>query len=157
MMVLGTPDEGFSSLATHHWPTGEFRNVRDFAAKAAEHAARIARVLTIVENHRASEIGSAAMARGVALTYWYLTEANRLQRASRTDAKLLRAQGLLDWLRARGDDEVEFRDVLRLGPSPTRTKDAAEAALATLRAHGWIEEPSGRPRRVRLLHDEDVR
>ncbi len=137
-------------------PTGELRNVGDFAAKAAEHAARIAGVLTIVENHCASEISSAAMARGVALTHWYVAEATRLQQASRTDPKLLRAQGLLDWLRARDDVEVEFRDVLRFGPSQTRTKDPAEAAIATLKAHGLVEEPSGRPRRVRLVREEEV-
>lgn len=135
-------------------PAGELRNVRDFAAKVAEHAGRIAGVLTIVDDVNASEISATTIGRAITLADWYVAEASRLQRAARTDPKLLRAQALLDWLRSHSANEIEFRDVLRLGPAPTRTKDAAEAALAILKANGWIDEPTGRPRRIRLLGDE---
>ncbi len=135
-------------------PAGGLRNVRDFAAKVAEHAARIGGVLTIVDDMNASEVSATTIGRAITLADWYVAEASRLQRAARTDPKLLRAQALLDWLRSYGSNEIEFRDVLRLGPAPTRTKDAAEAALSILKAHGWIEEPIRRPRRIRLLGEE---
>jgi len=129
---------------------GGLRGIRDFAAKAAEHAARIAGVLTVVEQPRAAEIGAEAMRSAVMLMDWYVNEAIRLQHASRTDASLLVAQQLLDWLRERGQELIPFREILQLGPAATRTKAAADRALTTLKAHGWIVEASKRPRKLRL-------
>ena len=45
----------------------ELEGIGDFAAKVAEHAARIASVLTIVEDLHAREIGPSAMQGAVAL------------------------------------------------------------------------------------------
>ncbi len=133
---IGTPDS--------------LNSVRDLAAKAAEHAARIAGVLTIVADRGAATIGRDAMAAAVALADWYVNEALRLHHAGRRDPKLVRAQALLDWLRERGGAGVMVRDVLRLGPAATRTKAAAEEALAVLKGHGWVVEASRRPRAFRL-------
>ncbi len=133
---------------------GELRGIRDFAAKAAEHAARIAGVLTIVDDVHARDICAGAMKSALTLTDWYVADAVRLQQAARTDPKLLRAAGLLEWLRSRDTAETEFRDILRLGPAATRTKDAADAAVATLKVHGLVVEILGRPRFVRILPEE---
>ena len=134
--------------------SGELRGIRDFASKAAEQAARLAGILAIVEDVHAREVDAPTMESAIALADWYVAEAARLQKAARTDVKLLRAQALLDWLASRSTREVEFRDILRLGPSATRTKEDAEKALAVLKAHGWISEPAGRPRRIRLIRQE---
>ena len=128
--------------------------MQDFAAKVAEHAARIAGVLTIVDDYRAKEIGTDAMHAALTLADWYVNETVRLQRAARTDANLKRAQQVLEWMRERGEPVIDFRDVIRLGPSAVRTKAAADEALAVLAAHGWIADVSDRPRRVRLVDDE---
>jgi hypothetical protein len=69
--------------------------MRDFAAKSAEHAARIAGVLTLVEDLKANEIGLEAMACAIPLADWYVSEARRLQQAGRADLRLLRAKALL--------------------------------------------------------------
>ena len=135
-------------------PNQDLRPVRDFAAKAAEHAARIAGVITIVEDVHATEIGIAAMASALKLADWYLNEAVRLQQAAQTDPKLLRAKLLLDWMQARRLPVSDFRDIVRLGPGPVRTKAAAEDALTILASHGWIIEEAGRPRRVRLMTEK---
>jgi hypothetical protein len=134
-------------------PGGELQPIQDFAAKAAEHAARIAGVLAIVDSIHQPEIGMDAMTSALALADWYVAEAVRLQRAARTDPRLIRAQQLLEWMRERHSDVIDFRDVVRLGPSALRTKTAADEAFAVLAAHGWIEEVSARPRRVRLVKD----
>jgi hypothetical protein len=134
-------------------PGNELRPIQDFAAKAAEHAARIAGVLTIVEDLHATEIGPAAMHAALRLTDWYVAEAVRLQRAARTDAKLKVAQQLLDWLRERGEDVIDFREILQRGPAPVRTKSQADEALTTLKVHGWVTEVSSRPRRLRLVRE----
>ena len=132
-------------------PGRELAGIPDFAAKAAEHAARIAGVLTLVEDMRAPTIGTDAMASAITLVDWYVTETLRLQSAARVDPGLRRAQQLLDWMQGRDSEVVEFRDILRLGPNAVRTKAAADAAIGTLVAHGWLAETSDRPRRLRLL------
>jgi len=124
--------------------------IQDFAAKAAEHAARIAGVLTVVENLHAAEIGLSAMAPALTLADWYVNEALRLQRAARTDPRLLRAQQLLDWMLARGG-MIGFREILQFGPLAVRTKSDAEDALSILSGHGWVAEAQGRPRSFRLI------
>jgi hypothetical protein len=86
------------------------------------------------------------MANAVIIVGWYLVETLRLQRAGRTDPKLVRAQQLLDWLQANGP-EIEVRDILRLGPASERSKSALEETLAVLRSHGWVREISKRPHR----------
>lgn len=134
-------------------PGNDLHPVQDFAAKIAEHAARIAGVLTIVDDLRATEIGVGAMHSALALADWYLAEAVRLQRAARTDPRLFRAQQLLDWLRERGEDEISFREIVRLGPSALRMKASAEEAVAILLSHGWIAEVSSRPRRIKLVSE----
>lgn len=130
---------------------GDLRAIRDFASKAAEHAARIAGVLTIVADERASAIPAEIMTAAVRLTTWYTDEALRLQQACRTDPALLRAQALLDWLSGREEMDVKFSDVLRLGPAPTRTKKEADAAVRILIEHNLVEEISERPRLVRVV------
>lgn len=133
-------------------PSGDLRIVQDFASKAAEHAARIAGVLTIVEDVHAETIGADAMDDALKLVSWYVGEAVRLQSAARADERLLRAQQLLDWLREREASTVDFRDIVRLGPNVLRTKSAADEAVSILTSHGWISEVSARPKRLRL-HD----
>jgi hypothetical protein len=51
---------------------GNLEHIRDFAAKAPEHAARIAGVITLVENIYATEIGATAMTGAVTLADWYV-------------------------------------------------------------------------------------
>ena len=125
-------------------------SIGDFAAKAAEHVARIAGVITIVEDLHAKEIGKEAMCGAIALVDWYVNEACRLQQAGRTDPSLLRAAALLEWLQVQPKDEIGFREILRLGPNAMRTKDVVEEALSILASHGWIVEISKRPRVIRL-------
>ena len=125
--------------------------IGDFAAKAAEHAARIAGVLAIVADRMAAIITMEAMAGALALADWYVTETLRLHQAGRRDPKLLQAHGLLEWMQKRPEREILFRDVLQLGPAETRTKATAEGSLDILKAHGWIEDASIRPRSFRLI------
>jgi hypothetical protein len=127
--------------------------IGDFAAKAAEHSARIAAVLTIVNDIWSTEIAIDTMKPAIAITEWYVGEAMRLARASRTDPRLLQAQQLLDWLRGRDQDVTDFREIMRLGPVPVRTKVEADQAVSILVTHGWLVEISARPRRFRLVRE----
>ena len=119
-------------------PDGALENLRDVGSKAAENAARIAGVLTIIENPEAAAIDGEAMASGCELALWYVDEALRLSDAYRQSPGLRNASRLLDWLRAKGKRETSVREIMQLGPSPVRQKGEAEAALAKLEEHGYL-------------------
>jgi hypothetical protein len=127
--------------------------IQDFASKTAEHAARIAGVLTIYENIDARVINVEAMVNGIALAEWYLTEAARLQAAARTDPRLLTADRLLHWMKSRGGN-VEFRDILRHGPTETRHKKEADDAVSILLNHYHILETRRRPRAFQVIEGD---
>jgi hypothetical protein len=91
------------------------------------------------------------MTDAVTLMRWYVGEALRLHRAGRTDPGLLRAQRLLDWLQARPDAEIDFRDIMRLGPNEVRQKSAADNAVTTLVDHHWLAEIKERPLKGKLF------
>jgi hypothetical protein len=134
-------------------PGSELVAVREFAGKAAEHAARIAGVLSIVGDPGAQEIGAATMEHATALVDWYVGEAQRLAAAALTDPKIARAQRLLEWTRGRPDipaDGVSIRWIARNAPTELRTKDAAEGAVAILASHGWFRE-GAKPKRWSLI------
>jgi len=132
-------------------PRASLAPIKAFAAKAAEHAARIAGVLTIVEEIYAKEIGFEAMRGALTLMDWYINEALRIEQGGIIDPKLHRAAALLEWLQAQPAENVTFRDILQLGPNQLRTKGVADEALAILAAHGWISEVTVRPRIVKVV------
>jgi hypothetical protein len=118
-------------------PDGALENLRDVGSKAAENAARIAGVLTIIENPEAVVIGGEAMASGCELAAWYVGEALRLA-DYRLPTKLRNAVRLLDWLRAKGTTDITVRRIMQFGPASVRKKADAEAALGVLEDHGWL-------------------
>lgn len=87
-------------------PKQALEPVKAFAAKTAEHAARIAGVLTLLENLQADRIPGTAMRAGIELARWYLNEALRLVCVSTVDQDLQDAQRLLEWLYDQGADMV---------------------------------------------------
>ncbi|MFG1282271.1 YfjI family protein [Xanthobacter autotrophicus] len=127
-----------------------YEDIRDFASKAAEHAARIAGVLTIVEDLNAPGIGKVNMDAAITLMDWYLQETLRLTTGAKADTRLMRANDLLKWMRDRGSPVVGFREILQSGPGHCRTKAAADELVAVLVDHQWIAEEGGRARRFRL-------
>ena len=122
---------------------GSFECLRDVAGKAAENAARIAAVLTIVENPGASTVEAEAMVAGSNLIAWYLSEAQRLSGMNRTSPRVRNAIKLLDWLRTKRKTEITRSEIMRLAPSPVRQKTDADNALAILEEHGWVAPVTG--------------
>lgn len=130
---------------------GQFSDVKDVAAKAAEQAARIAGVLTLVNDHNASHIAEQEMIAASELVLWYIYEARRLRDTHPVKPVLTQAKALLDWLASRPGSEAEFVEILQLGPARTRTKREAEAALAQLVEHHLVRETAQRPRTFRVV------
>jgi hypothetical protein len=133
---------------------GELAVVRDFAGKAAEHAARIAGVLTILRDADAAEVQAAEMSNAARLVDWYLSETLRLAAASMTSPAIATAKRLLDWLHSRAAPSVALRDIIRLGPAESRSKAAAEASVKILVDHGWLTEGGQRPRLWNVVREE---
>jgi hypothetical protein len=147
--------EFFNFVEGQSGPKGDLAGLRDLASKAAEHAARIAGVLTVFRDLNAAAIEAQEMQNAIDMMDWYLGEAARLQGAARLDPRLLRAQALLEWIRAQGPGEIKFRDILRLGPRAhqLRTKAAVEEAIAILKDHRQIDESPARPRAFTLRQE----
>ncbi|MCW2283792.1 hypothetical protein M2323_001776 [Rhodoblastus acidophilus] len=110
----------------------------DVASKAAENAARIAGVLTVVENPEAQAIESKAMAAACELMLWYLLESLRLAGAYRQTPGLRNAQKLLEWIQTKRKKNVTRSEVMQYGPACIRQKAEADAALLVLEEHGWL-------------------
>lgn len=124
---------------------GEFEPVRGLANKLPEHAARIAAVLTLVEDVESGEVGLAKMEDGIALARHYAAEAIRLFGASRVSGDLREAQQLLTWLQTNWQEpRVSLPDIYQRGPSSIRDKARAHRAVTILADHGWlVPAPAG--------------
>jgi hypothetical protein len=123
---------------------GAMATIRPLANKLAEHAARVAAVLTLVRDLAAAEIGAAEMEAGVELAQHHAAEALRLDASGQVPEKQRTAMRLLDWLRATWRDElVSLPDITRFGPNAIRSRDTARATVATLVEAGWLAPVPG--------------
>jgi hypothetical protein len=157
--AVGVWREFYDHIESRSGPGSELAAVREFAGKAAEHAARIAGVLAVVADAGAQEIGANTMRDAAALVEWYVGESQRLAAAAMTDPRIARAQRLLEWTRASGvnadgvsvrDGGISVRWITRFAPTDLRTKDTAESAVAVLVNHGWFRD-AGKPKRWSLV------
>ena len=124
---------------------GTLEGVREWASKAAEHACRIAGVLTLTADPSAHAVTGETMAGALALTQFYLSEYVRLIGSADVPEHIRHAHELLGWLRQKGRTTITARDVMRLGPGRAiRHGDAAKAALRTLAEHGWLTTEDGK-------------
>lgn len=117
---------------------GLLENLRDVGGKAAENAARIAGVLTIVDNPDATIVEAEQMEAGCEVMAWYVNEALRLLDAWRLPPSLRNARRLRDWLKAKGKREASLSEIMQYGPYAIRRKKEAEAALTALVEHGYV-------------------
>lgn len=124
--------------------TGELDCVRPLANKAAEHAARVAAVLTVIETPDAREIPRTPMAGGIEIVQHHLAEAVRLATAGRVEPYLRDAQRVLAWLATWPHDAISLPDIYQHGPGrAVRDKAAASRVVETLASHGWLVEIPG--------------
>ena len=122
-------------------PGGDLEPIRGFAAKGAEHAARIAGVLAVLDDPDTREVSGEHMAHGAALVEHYLAEALRLQAVGAVNGELRLAQRLLDWLRQRWrEPAVALTEIYQRGPSAIRDRAKAKRAVDVLVEHGWLVE-----------------
>jgi hypothetical protein len=115
--------------------------IRGFANKAAEHAARIAGVLAVIENQAATVIELPHVQAGIALMDYYLTEMLRIQENGAGSPDLRLAEKLLDW--ARGHEVIHTQMVCQFGPNAIREAETAKRLCRLLEGHGWLSKIEG--------------
>jgi hypothetical protein len=126
-------------------PRGPLAPVRAFGNKLPEHAARLAGILTLVEQLDAQEIHSHHLEGGMLLAEHYATEARRLQDAGKGDPELDLARRVLDWLVGEwsGRPLISLPDLYTSGPNPVRDKRTATKTIGILEDHGWLVRQDG--------------
>lgn len=132
---------------------GELVTIRPFAAKLAEHAGRLAAVLTAYADPLAQVVPLWAMKSGIQLAGHYAMEMLRLHGGASVPLPLRHAQKLLEWWQTRDDPVLHLAKIYQYGPSDLRTAKTAKEAVKALLDHGWVErlepgtEVDGKPRR----------
>ncbi len=115
----------------------ELSSIRGIAAKAAEHAARLAGVQALVEDLQIGVLQSRHIEAGIELAQFYLTEALRLFDGAAEKPELRLAEKALAWGRAQPECRFLLADLYQRGPNPLRSKEVAQQAMAILMDHGW--------------------
>ena len=119
-------------------PFCEFSEVRAFASKSAEQAARIAGVLTLFGDIDAQEVSAETMKQATTLALYYLREAVRLFGASAISEEARQVDLLLRWLQHRDEGDFIIADIVQYGPNTLRDTKRAKALVGTLCSHGAV-------------------
>jgi len=123
-------------------PGGPFEDARAFASKTAEHAARLAAVLTIYADPDAPEVTGETMAGATEIATFHANEASRLADAAIVPPEVADAERLRLWLlRAWGEPSISAGIAAQRGPF--KVTERARKALQRLESHGWLVEDHG--------------
>jgi hypothetical protein len=161
------PQLPFSPQALHMWTRfhdevearlvegGEFADIRALASKAAEHAARIAGVLTLLDNDCAAVILGGDMERAIKLMGFYLSQSLKLADIAHVDPVVTRAKQAHGWLLQQGHATFELPFFYQYGPRVFRKKAAAKEAVEKMVELGLVvplDAASGGRRAWRVIH-----
>ncbi len=120
-------------------PEGALRPIQSFASKMAEHAGRLAAVLTVYADPDAVEVEAAAMAGGIELAKHYANELLRLHGAACVSPDLVLAARLLEWWKARPDPKCHLAVIYQRGLNAIRDAGTARRIVGVLEEHGHID------------------
>jgi hypothetical protein len=120
--------------------SGLFYTIRDFAAKSAENAARLACVFHVFGHGVHGDISADSMERAITIVQWHLRETLRIFTHIDTPEEITHAQMLLDWLKRKNHRTITASEIATHGPNPLRQREARHNALKTLCEHGYLRE-----------------
>jgi hypothetical protein len=128
-------------------PDGAYQSVKGFVGKLPEMAARMAANIAVFDQGaRITGVDEHAMARGIALAQFYLSEALRLFGQQRIPAIYEDAQKLSDWLCTKWDENlISVSAISARGPNAFRKRsDYIRELLSLLVRHNHLAElPNG--------------
>jgi hypothetical protein len=124
---------------------GALQPICAFGAKMAEHAGRLAAVLSVYADPDTMEVSGEAMACGVALAQHYASELLRLQGGATVAPDLKLAARLLAWWQARPDPCCHLATIYQRSLNAIGDASAARRIVAVLEEHGWVRRlPPGK-------------
>ena len=133
---------------------GELSEIKEFAAKAADNAARIAGVLAYLET-RAAPTAEHIERASTLIGYYLNTMIQRTQEATQSAAEHEAAQ-LLEWLQRNGGELVA--DNFKQLPAAYRSAKKARALLSLLVDYGHLvvtgNGPNGKPRTWKVIQGQ---
>jgi hypothetical protein len=125
-------------------PTGKLVEISGFAAKLPEHAARIAGVITLIQDRSATIITDRALANGIKLAQYYANEALRVIGFGSADEDAENAALLIAWIREKGFRTVGKRYMsLNAYPRQLRPAKVLSRSIELLAEHGHLHEIKG--------------
>lgn len=129
----------YNEVEVKQCPGGELAGARAFASKAAEHAARVAGVITMVGDCDATSIDLETMAGAIEVISFYIGEHLRLTGASVEHQRLNQLHALAVWFRDERSP-VKAADVLQRVTRSVRAlkSDGIKPLLAELTQRGYI-------------------
>jgi hypothetical protein len=139
------------AVETAQAPGGAFEGARAFASKTAEHAARIAAVMTIFADPDAAEVTAETEADAVTLATFHANEASRLAGTAVIPQEVADAERMRPWLLDKwGEPCISAAIATQRGPFKDTPRN--RKALQLLERHGWIAPApgalvDGKPRR----------
>lgn len=127
-------------------PGGPLEEISDLASKIAQHAARLAAVISYFEGGEAvarDGISAAAMSAGIQLGQFYLSEALRLYNSGSVDEDSDNAASLIDFIRKRELKAVGMRWLSQRAPKPIRPAKVLQRAVEVLIDAGHLHPIKG--------------
>ena len=125
-------------------PEGKYAEISGFAAKLPEHAARIAAVISMIQDKTVTEITDRALAGAIALAMFYGEEALRVIGIGSAEADSENAADLIAWIRKKELRVVGKRYLsLNVFPRSLRTAATLSRAIALLEEHGHLSPIKG--------------
>lgn len=118
---------------------GDYAGIHAWASKGGSQVARIAGVLTLVENPDAGVIQREAVERATGLVLYHLDEAARVVGTASVPATIKHAELLRAWCWETGRSLLYSSDALRNGPPAIRTAETFTKAAEQLELTGWAE------------------
>jgi putative DNA primase/helicase len=138
----------FNEIEVQQGKGSEYSDIRDFASKIAEIAARLAGSFQVSKGMPVLEIDADSMTRSIEIARWHLNEAKRYFGIV-SEKPLKNAQALSDWLikKAHTEDKDPFSrtHIMQYGPSAVRCAKELDSALKILTKYHHISlEDKGR-------------
>lgn len=130
----------YDEIETQIGKLGNFESIKDFAAKSAENAARIAGNFHVFTYGAYGEISADTIQRAITIARWHLNETRRIFLQMDQPDDVVMAQLLWEWIQAKGAATVTLKEILQYGPYKLRDRNSRDVALRKLVEHGYLAE-----------------
>ncbi|MCP4640085.1 MAG: DUF3987 domain-containing protein [bacterium] len=133
----------YDSVEEQNAPDGPLSCVAAWASKAAEHAVRIAGILSLVDDPDACEVEEIAFRSGATLAEWYMAEYLRVSGLAAEDATSEQADEVLAFIEAQGG-AADATLLMRAGPRAVRSRSGLDKVMEYMETTGMVERETAR-------------